>query len=97
MIDYTEAYPSYIESEQERCDTMISILEAMDRTGVSLLDNEEFLQFAATESNFDTGFEEELEGVVKISVDVREAFLTEEGAGPINDVASLSTALDILF
>ena len=43
MDRYTEAYPSYVESEQELCDIMIEILDAMNRTGVSLMDNEEFL------------------------------------------------------
>ena len=49
MNRYTEAYPSYVESEQALCDIMLEILEAMSRTGVSLMDNEDFLLYAATE------------------------------------------------
>ena len=56
---------------------MIEIFDAMNRTGVSLMDNEDFLQYAATEPRIDT---DQSNNPVKISVDVREAFLTAEGA-----------------
>ena len=79
-------YEDGISAEQELCDRTVQILEAMESTGVSLFDNEEFLQFAATEQYPDFGFGEILEPPVKISQAVRQSFLTAEGAEPFDNL-----------
>ena len=60
---------------------MILILEAMESTGVSLLDNDDFLQFAAsTPGEFGTLIEIPSGLSLDVSEEVKRAFLTEEGA-----------------
>ena len=88
-----EQYPAYIESEQELCGLYTDILEALDASGSSIIDNEQFLQVAATISRFDPP----RDGPVELSDEVKRAFLTESGAEPIDSVEAMADAMTVLF
>ena len=88
-----DQYPAYIENERELCGLYTDILEGLDARGVSLTDNEEFLRVAATYSSF----QPPLEGPVELSEQVKQAFLTESGAGPIDSVEAMAEAMTVLF
>ena len=49
---YTQSYPGYVQNEQEVCDTLIEMLELQREEGISLSNNEEFLQYAASTPTF---------------------------------------------
>ena len=77
---------------------MIEILEAMESTGVSLLDNDDFLQFAASVPGELGALMEIPPGLrLDVSDEVKRAFLTEEGAQPLDSVEALESALNVLF
>lgn len=77
---------------------MIEILEAMESTGVSLLDNDDFLQFAASTPSELGSLMEIPPGLrLDVSDEVKKAFLTEEGAQPLDSVEALESALNVLF
>lgn len=77
---------------------MIEILEAMESTGVSLLDNDDFLQFAASTPSELGSLMEIPPGLrLDVSDEVKRVFLTEEGAQPLDSVEALESALNVLF
>ena len=68
-------------------------MEGLDEQGGQILDNINFLEIAATVSEF----QPPLEGPVVLSEEVERAFLSESGAEPIDSVETLTAAMNVLF
>ena len=95
---YTESYPFYVIEAREVCDWMVQMLDLMEEGGVSLFDNKDFLSFASvTPSGPDFGIERPSGMQVTLPDNVREAFLSEEGAEPFDSPEVLEDALQELF
>ena len=60
-----------------------------------MIDNEDFLQYAATASEFEPPLPDGLE--VEISEAVKETFLTEFGASPLDSVEAMQNAVTVLY
>ena len=73
---------------------MVQMLDLMEEGNVSLFDNEDFLKFASvTPSRPDFGLELPSGLDVAIPTNVREAFLSKDGAVPFDSPEALEDAL----
>lgn len=96
---YEETYERNIEDEQEFCDIMVEIFEAMKANNVQLVDNLKFLEFAANTPNpiSQLAAPDDTVSPENLPDDVKNAFLSEAGASAFTTVKDLRKALVVLF